>query len=56
MLNPELSASLLQERLDCRPGCDGLLDVVFGRGDPIQVPLLRIVIEIATQNDSPGLK
>src|SRR5712692_11690476 len=51
VLNPKLSASFLQEGLDGGSGCDGLLDVEFRGRDPIQLPLLRIMIEIAAQQN-----
>ena len=56
VLNPELSAGLLQERFHRRAGRGRLIRVELGGGNEIQLPLFRIVVQIAAQHDWAGFR
>ena len=56
VLNPKLSLHVLQKCLEGCSGRDGLCGVEFSRRDPIQLPLLRIMIEIATEHNRAGFR
>src|SRR5438034_10980586 len=56
VLNPKLSTGFFQKRLDGRSGRDGLRDVEFRGRDSIELPLLRIMIKIAAQQNRAGFR
>ena len=55
VLDPKLSAGLLQESLDCRSGYSGLIFVELPDRKTVQFALLRIMIEIALSTTGPVL-